>query len=259
MSTLIVKNTHQVLDVRLHRPDKRNALNAEMVQELTDTFQQAVQQKDVRVILLSGVGKNFCAGADLNEMRQTKNYSFEQNLTQARQLYDMFESVYNCPLPVVCQAHGFNAGGALGLMAACDVVALDAGAKLCFSEVRLGLVAAVISPFVRLKMQTSSAQAWITSGLTFTAQQAYHSHLVHFVGRELEVNQFIKTTLEAYLQAEPTAVREVKKLSRHYYKHWFSAEQKEKAVQLIARLRTSEAAQQRMSQFLDGKKQENKK
>ena len=277
MSTLIVKTSKGVLDVRLNRPDKRNAIDAAMIQELTHTFTQLAQQAEpqgpqkspppaqqeappkanaleARVVLLSGVGKNFCAGADLNEMRATKNYSTAQNLEQARLLYNMFESLYSCPLPVVCQAHGFNAGGALGLMAACDVVALESASKLCFSEVRLGLVAAVISPFVMQKMQASMAQALISSGRVFSAKEALQSHLVHFVGRELEVNQFVRHTLEAYLQADPTAVAEVKKLCRQYYASWFSPERKQKAIELIARLRTSPAAQQRMGRFLDGKK-----
>lgn len=212
MKTIDIEQRDHVIRVVLNRPDKHNAMNAEMIHEITEAFQKIESDPTVRAVFLKGKGDSFCAGADLHWMQDSVKYSEQQNLEDAEKLYDMFNAVRNCKVPVVAKLHGHVMGGALGLIAACDIVAAELSANFAFSEVRLGLVPAVISWFVQQKMQPHYLHEYLLTGRRFDAKAAKEVGLVNCVGRELEINDYLEKTLDGFALLAPEAVRQTKKL-----------------------------------------------
>ncbi|MGZ3744919.1 MAG: enoyl-CoA hydratase-related protein, partial [Pseudobdellovibrionaceae bacterium] len=148
MSFVEVKEAAQVAYIKLNRPDIRNAFDPSMIADITQAFFDLDKRRDLRAIVLQGEGKVFCAGADLKWMKEMVKYSLEQNKEDSLQLFAMFEAIATCSLPVLGLVQGAAFGGALGLVACCDYVIADPRAQFCFSEVKLGIVPAVISAFV---------------------------------------------------------------------------------------------------------------
>ena len=161
-----------VFYLELSRPEKQNALNPEFISELTEVFQKKLSP-DVVCVVLSAKGKSFCAGADLDYMKSMVKFSFEENVRDAGLLFDMFEVIYRCPLPTIAKASGYVMGGGLGLLSACDVVACESSTVLSFSEVRLGLVASVICPFVFRKLKSSHIRKWMLTGRRFFSKRGF--------------------------------------------------------------------------------------
>src|SRR5215216_6178645 len=141
-----------VATVTLARPDAHNALNAALIEELTRCFEEISEDERVRVVVLAGEGRSFCAGADVGYMRETAGFSYEENLEDARRLAMMFWTIDECPKPVVAKVQGAAMGGGGGLLAVADVVVADSEARFAFSEVRLGIAPATISPVVVSKI-----------------------------------------------------------------------------------------------------------
>jgi len=153
-----------VAQVTLNRPEVHNAFDAELVARLTATFEELCEREDVRVVVLRGAGASFCAGADLQWMRAMINYSYAQNLEDARALARMFEVIDHCPKPVIARVHGAAMGGGVGLVAVCDLVLATPDVRFAFSEVRLGLIPAVIAPYVVRKIGYGHARALFLTG-----------------------------------------------------------------------------------------------
>jgi methylglutaconyl-CoA hydratase len=147
-TTLEIKRTRQVAEVYLNRPDVRNAFNDTVISELTAAFANLGADPGLRVIVLGGRGKAFCAGADLAWMRAMADYSWDENRTDAGKLAEMLWTIYACPLPVVGRIHGDCYAGGVGLAAVCDVLVAAEGVNFCLSEARLGLLPATIGPYV---------------------------------------------------------------------------------------------------------------
>ena len=145
MKNIVVSEMNHVAYVKLHRPEVRNAFNPEMISEITETFLSLNSRKDLAAVVLQGEGKAFCAGADLSWMQEMVNFSKEQNLSDSKKLFEMFDAIFSCELPVVALAQGSVFGGALGLLACCDYVIAEIGTQFCFSEVKLGLAPATVS------------------------------------------------------------------------------------------------------------------
>ena len=192
MSVLVSEKNH-VLSIELARPEKRNALNKEVIDKLTEAFRSVPQNKNLRAVILKGQGPSFCAGADLSHMKEMGESSLEDNQKGSLKLFEMFESIAFCPLPVIGQIHGSVRGGGLGLVSSCDIVAADAKTNFGFAEVKLGLVPAVISPFALRKMRKDMAVEWMLTGGVFDAVQAKSSGLVQFVGSGEEVQNYVDT------------------------------------------------------------------
>src|ERR671921_2473719 len=145
---LKVTRSGPVATVTMNRPDSHNALNAALIEELTPCFEEISDDDRVRVVVLAGEGRSFCAGADIRYMRETATFSYEENLEDARRLAMMYWTIEECPNPVVARVQGAAMGGGAGLVAVADVAVADAGARFAFSEVRLGIAPASISHFV---------------------------------------------------------------------------------------------------------------
>jgi methylglutaconyl-CoA hydratase len=237
------------LRVTLNRPEVHNAFNSEMIKDLTTAFKSAAKDPTLRAVILSATGKSFCAGADLEWMRSMADYSYEENLKDARILFEMFETISECPVPVLAQLHGNVMGGGVGLAAVCDIVAADRETRFGFTEVKFGLVPAVISPFVTRKVPEHYVREMMITGEIFDCASAEKMGLVHFSGENEEVGDFIEGKLDYIHNTGPEAVRSVKALLKAL-PHWSWNQSKEETIKLIAERRVSKEGQEGIRSFL---------
>jgi methylglutaconyl-CoA hydratase len=200
--------------VTLARPEARNAFNGETIERLHDVFTRITAADDVRAVVLAGEGKVFCGGADINWMRESLDLSFDANVADAERMSDMFRTIDNCPKPVICQIHGAALGGGAGLAAVCDIAIAADDALFGFTEVKLGIIPAVISPFVLAKIGATHARALFLTGERFDARRAKHIGLVHEVVPAVELGAAVEHCLEELFTAGPAAVRAAKLLIR---------------------------------------------
>lgn len=250
MKFIVVTEMDHVAYVKLHRPEVRNAFNPEMIAEITKTFQTLERRTDVRAVVLQGEGKVFCAGGDLNWMQEMVNFSFAENLQDSKVLFEMFEAIAHCTLPVIGMVHGAAFGGALGLIAACDEVIAEEGTQFCFSEVKLGIAPAVISAFVQRKAVAGKIRPLMLSASVFNAHIAQQAGLVTEVVPVGEGHTALQRVLQPYLQAGPQAVRETKKLLNDLESlSW--QQQKEATAKVIAERRASAEGQEGLRAFLE--------
>ena len=200
--------------VNLDRPEVRNALNPELIRELTEVFDWLDSRDDIRVIILKGNGKCFCAGADLEYMKDMARYSYPQNLADAERLSKLFQTIYFCNKAVIVDVHGACIGGANGIIAAADIVIAEKETKFAFSEVRLGITPATISPFVVSKIGNTAAKELMLTGRRFTAAEAKDFRLVNVVVDESEMIDTERQYIDHFLHASPDAIAECKNLLR---------------------------------------------
>src|SRR6266566_9660389 len=182
VSALRVERDEPLLRITLARPERRNAFDAELIRELTEAFDEV---GDARAVVLSGDGESFCAGADVDWQRSAIDLSYEENVADALRLYRMLEAVDSCPAPLVARVQGYALGGGSGLVACADVVVAAPDATFGFTEVRLGIIPAVISPFVFAKIG-SAARRYFLTGERFGAEEALRIGLVHEVVPDLD-------------------------------------------------------------------------
>jgi methylglutaconyl-CoA hydratase len=207
VSALRVERAGPVLRITLARPERRNAFGAELIAELTGAFADV---GDARAVVLAGDGPSFSSGADVEWMRRSIELSYEENVADARRLRRMLEAIDECPAPVVARVQGHALGGGCGLVAAADVVVTAEDAVFAFSEVKLGIIPAVISPFALAKIGPSAARRYFLTGERFDAATALRIGLVHEVTAELDPS--VDRVLAELLSAGPEAVRAAKRL-----------------------------------------------
>ncbi len=200
--------------LNLDRPEVRNALNAEMIRELTEVFDWLGDRDDIRVIILKGNGKAFCAGADLNYMKDMVDFSYPQNLDDAARLSKLFQTIHFCNKAVIVEVHGACIGGANGMVAAADIVIADRATEFGFSEVKLGLSPATISPFVLPKIGPTAARELMLTGRRFTADEAKACGLVNVIVEGAKMLDCERFYIGHFVQASPDAVAECKNLIR---------------------------------------------
>ncbi|MHA2304250.1 MAG: enoyl-CoA hydratase-related protein, partial [Candidatus Hodarchaeales archaeon] len=155
--TIVIERQDHVAIITLNRPDVHNAFNPDMIEELTTAFKISGNDQDLRAIVLTGNGKSFSAGADINYMKSSKDFSLEENHDDAFRLEQLFHTIYSTPKPVIGKINGAAFGGGIGLISVCDIVIAIKAAKMAFSEVNLGIIPAVISPYVIPKIGFSNA------------------------------------------------------------------------------------------------------
>lgn len=248
MNTLKVTDQNQILEVRLNRPQVRNAFSPEMIRELTQVF--AGISLKTKLVVLSGEGGVFCAGADLNWMKSMVNFSVEENEKDSLELHDLFAAIRNCPAPVLGVVQGAAFGGGVGLVAACDFVVCTEKTQFCFSEVKLGIVPAVISRFVLEKSTPGLVGPWMISGRVFKAAQALNMGLVHELTDEEELAERAQELVRGFAQAGPEATRATKKLILDVGR-WPTAEARIETARLIANRRASAEGQEGIKAFLE--------
>ena len=213
-NTIKVQLGESMAWINLDRPEVRNALNAELIHELTEVFDWLNSRDDIRVIILKGNGKAFCAGADLEYMKAMAGFSYNQNLADAQNLSKLFQTIYFCNKAVIVDVHGACIGGANGIIAAADIVIAEKETKFAFSEVRLGITPATISPFVVQKIGNTAAKELMLTGRRFTADEAKAFRLVNVVVSEAEMIDTERQYIEHFLHASPDAIAECKNLLR---------------------------------------------
>ena len=209
MSALRTERDDPLLRVTLARPDVRNAFDAALIAELAEAFGDV---GDSRAVVLSGDGPSFCAGADVDWMRASVNLSYEENVADALRLRAMLDAIDNCPAPVIGAVHGHALGGGVGLVACCDIVVAHRETQFAFSEVKLGIVPAVISPFALAKIGPSAARRYFVTGERFDAETALRIGLVHAVVED--VAAAVDEIVAEVLSAGPAATRAAKELAR---------------------------------------------
>ena len=239
-----------VARITLNRPDVHNAFDEESIHALTGAFTALGQEPAIRAIVLTGEGRSFCAGADLNWMKHVARYSLEENVADARHLQQMLAAMANCPKPTIARVHGIARGGGTGLVAACDIAIAAESVQFAFSEVRLGLVPAVIAPFVLEKIGPGAARALFVSGAAFPAAEAHRLGLIQQVVPDAELDAAVDRTLEEVLAAGPQAVAMLKRLLRRI-EDKTPAEVAEDTVAALAAARVSPEGQEGIRAFLE--------
>jgi methylglutaconyl-CoA hydratase len=242
-----------VARVTLTRPEVHNAFNASLIADLQRAFGALAREgpTQLRAVVLAGDGPTFCAGADIDWMRAALQLEVEANEQDAMAMADMLETIDTCPVPVIARVHGGALGGGAGLCAVSDLVIAEAGAKFGFTETRLGILPAVISPFVVARIGESQARALFPGGRRFDAIRAQRIGLVHEVVEGSDaLDAAVDTAVADVLASGPTAVRAAKAIVRevrglgHGSAKWHTA-------RVIARQRVSEEAQEGFRAFVE--------
>ncbi|MDX1615934.1 MAG: enoyl-CoA hydratase/isomerase family protein [Candidatus Promineifilaceae bacterium] len=239
-----------VLTVELNRPQVHNAFNARMVTELTQVFQEQARQDDVRIVTLRGRGPSFCAGADISSMRAAADADLEDNRSDALRIFDLMFAVNDCSKPVVACVQGAVFGGGVGLVSACDIVIAAENTTFAFSETRLGLIPAVISPFVVAKIGESQARELFLTGERFDATRAQRLGLVHHLAPVAALAAVLDERVETLLQAGPQAQAEAKALIRDVVSRPIR-KVRELTAERIAERRASDEGREGLSAFLE--------
>jgi methylglutaconyl-CoA hydratase len=207
MGALRIERDDDLLRVTLARPETRNAFDAALIAELAEAF---VDVGKARAVLLAGEGPSFCAGADVDWMRASVDLDFDANVADANALRGMLEAIDRCPAPVVCRIQGHALGGGAGLVACADIAVADRRAVFAFSEVKLGIIPSVISPFALAKIGPSWARRYFLTGERFDAETALLMGLVHEVADDLDAA--VEAVVAELRSAGPRAARHAKKL-----------------------------------------------
>jgi len=252
MNTLDVRRpTPHVAEVWLNRPEVRNAFNDQVVQELQQVFEQLGQDPELRVIVLGGHGKAFCAGADLAWMRSMADYSWEQNQADASALAQMLWTLWSCPLPVVGRIHGDCYAGGLGLAAVCDVLVAAESMHFCLSEARLGLLPATIGPYVIRAIGEQAARRYFVTAERFGARQAQTLGLVHEVVDAEALDARVAEIVFALMANGPAAVKACKQLVKDLAGRPLDAPLRADTAERIANIRASPEGREGVQAFLN--------
>ena len=239
-----------VARVTLARPDVRNAFNAEVIEQLHAVFTRITAADDIRAVVLAGEGKVFCGGADINWMRSSLDLSFDANVADAERMSDMYRAIDNCPKPVIGRIHGAALGGGAGLAAVCDIAIASDETTFGFTEVKLGIIPAVISPFVLAKIGVSNARELFLTGERFDAEHALAIGLVHDVVPAGDLDEAVEGRLAELRSAGPSAISAAKLLLRRVLDNPYD-DSRSITARAIAQQRVSPEGQEGLRAFLE--------
>jgi len=257
-------NDYTMLDVQrpsphtarvfLNRPEVRNAFNETVIAELARFFRECAQDDALRVVILGGHGKAFCAGADLSWMRAMADYTWEQNHADAQALADMVWTIYSCPVPVIGRVHGDCYAGGVGLAAVCDILVASDEANFCLSEARLGLLPATISPYVIRALGEQASRRYFVTAERFNAMQANALGFVHAVCSTAELDAKVDEIAAAIVANGPKAVRACKALVQEVAGLPIDPQLRDTTARRIADIRASDEGKEGVQSFLHKRK-----
>ncbi|HRX83914.1 MAG TPA: enoyl-CoA hydratase/isomerase family protein [Phycisphaerae bacterium] len=243
-----------IATVSLNRPDLHNAFNDAMIAELAAEVRTVQADANVRVVVLAGEGRSFCAGADLAWMQRMVNYTQAENVADAQALADMLRVIRDCPKPTIARVHGPVYGGGVGLVAACDMAVALKKVTFCLSEVKLGIAPAVIAPFLAERIGAGPLRRWALTAEAFEAATALRMGLIHeVVDQPEELDAWIREIAEAVRKTGPNAVSACKRIL-HEVAHQSFDDAVAGCVQRIAELRTGKEGQEGLKAFLEKRK-----
>lgn len=251
--TILFNIKNNIAHVTLNRPDIHNAFNDVMIRELIEVFADIEKRAEVRVVVFTGEGKSFCAGADLNWMRKVKDYSYEQNLRESLELSDMLFGMYACSKPTIARVNGAAIGGGTGLVAVCDIAVAAESAKFSFSEVKIGLIPACISPYVVKKCGEGKCREFFLTGERMTAERALAAGLINKVVAQEELDSAVTQFTSQLLSSGPEAISRCKELLRNVPQMSYE-DVKRYTAEVIAQIRNSAEGQEGMAAFLEKRK-----
>lgn len=251
---LVIDHQNGVTTLTIDRPDVRNALNAELLRALTDATRAAIADPACRVIVLAGNGKAFCAGADLNWMKQGANYTRDENRTDAMSLATLLRTLSDSPKPTLARVHGAAYAGGLGLVCACDIAIAGADARFCVSEVRIGLIPAMISPYLLRAIGHRAASRYFLSAEVFDAAEAGRLGLVQQVVEPAALDATIAQLASAIRLGGPQALAASKALVRDFGARPIDEALMADSAARIADVRASDEGREGIAAFLEKRK-----
>lgn len=247
---------NQIAEITLDRPEKHNAFDDAVIGELIEAFEEAGASTRVRVIVLKANGKHFSAGADLGWMRRMAEMDRKQNRADARELARLMNSIATAPKPVICRVQGAAFGGALGLICASDIAIASDNSRFCLSEVKLGILPAVISPYVVAAMGPRQARRFFMTAEVFGAERAEQLGLIHQCVAEEQLDSAVDDCIDALLAGAPGAQLRVRDLINRVGYRPVDEHMLEDTAQLIAELRTGDEGREGLSAFLEKREPE---
>ncbi len=243
-----------VATLTLNRPEKHNAFDDRMITDLLQALDNIDQDESVRVLVLRAEGKSFCAGADLDWMRRMADYDFEQNLADARRLAQLMYRLNRLHKPVIARVQGASYGGGVGLIACCDIAIASENAIFSLSEVRLGLIPSVISPYLIVAIGSRAARRYFLGGERFDAARALQLGLVHEVVEPESLDARLEQCIDALLNSGPGAQAAAKELIEQVQGRAIDESLIEETARRIAEVRASDEAREGLSAFLEKRK-----
>jgi methylglutaconyl-CoA hydratase len=253
MASLLTERDGPVFHVRLNRPDVRNAFDEEVIASLTAAAREAGSNREIRAMVLSGAGKVFCAGADLAWMTKAIAYTREENRREAEDLARMLETLDTLPVPLIGRVHGAALGGGAGLVAVCDIAIAADDATFGFTEAKLGIIPAVISPYVLQKIGPSAARELFLTASRFGAKRARRMGLIHKIVPESDLDSAVDECVQEVLSSAPGAIAAAKALIKDVANRP-SADVIGLTTTRIAEQRVSAEGQEGMHAFLQKRK-----
>ena len=251
--TLVYTKKDDIVTVTLNRPDVHNAMNEVLISELTRCFRRLTNDESVVAVILTGNGKSFCAGADLSWMKQMVNYSKVENKKDSHLLLEMYETINSCPKPVIGQINGNTFGGGIGLIAICDITVTVPEVQFAFSEVKLGIIPAVISTFIAQRMRPADMRRFFITGERFDSMVANEIGLIDYIVPAEKLDDFVKSCVVQVRSSSPYAIKEVKHLINNFIEMDIK-KYKEFTVEKISELRVSKEGQEGINAFLEKRK-----
>ena len=252
--TLQTEYAQGIALIWMNRPKMRNALDNVVIAELTDAFSAAIEDDGVRAIVLAGRGKAFCAGADLNWLKTAREMTPDEAREDSIGLARLMRLIYESPKPTVARVQGAAYAGGMGLVAACDIAVASHDAKFCLSEVKLGLIAAMIGPYVIKAMGEARARRFFLTAEPFDAAEAYRIGFVHELAPADELDATVNAMLGHLVMASPNAMSETKQLIRDVVGRPIDDELTRDTASRLARVRASDDAQEGISAFFEKRK-----
>ena len=251
--TLVYTKKDDVVTITLNRPDVHNAMNEVLISELTQCFRYLTTDDSVVAVILTGNGKSFCTGADLSWMKRMVNYSKVENKKDSHLLLEMYETINSCPKPVIGQINGNTFGGGIGLIAICDITVTVPKVQFAFSEVKLGIIPAVISTFVAQRMRLANMRRLFITGERFDSMMANKIGLIDYIVPPEKLDDFVKSCIVQVCSSSPYAIKEVKHLINNFIEMDIK-KYKEFTVEKISELRVSKEGQEGINAFLEKRK-----